>query len=251
MRHFNVDLLKTSYDFGQRLALGRWGEADEVACVALFLASDLDARNGKKRSTFWTGYKAHFTRTCDDDAPQLITQVQTTPAPRSDEGVLSAIHADLAEKELLPGQHLVDSGYATLANLVTSRSDHEVDLVGPTKNISELHEPASVWRGKRVETELDNIACQLFTVLITHNDFPFQSFGIMRANTLASIKFSDLLPVLKHIKSLANIPQDIGVLLDFELEVGRRTVDFYLELLVNGWATSSFSRRESVLDFRV
>lgn len=93
---------------------------------------DLDARNGKKRSTFWTGYKVHFTQTCDEDAPQLITHVQTTPAPRSDEGVLSAIHADLAEKELLPDQHLVDSGYTTLTNLVTSRSDHEVDLVGPT-----------------------------------------------------------------------------------------------------------------------
>ena len=26
---------------GQRLALGRWGKDDEVACVALFLASDL------------------------------------------------------------------------------------------------------------------------------------------------------------------------------------------------------------------
>jgi transposase len=74
----------------------------------------------------------HFTQTCDDDAPQLITHVQTTPAPSSDEGALSAIHANLAEKELLPGQHLVDSGYTTLANLVTSRSDHEVDLVGPT-----------------------------------------------------------------------------------------------------------------------
>lgn len=49
---------------------------------------DLDARNGKKRSTFWTGYKVHFTQTCDEDAPQLITHVQTTPAPHSDEGVL-------------------------------------------------------------------------------------------------------------------------------------------------------------------
>ncbi len=60
----------------------------------------------------------HFTQTCDEDAPQLITHVQTTPAPSSDEGVLSAIHADLAEKDLLPNQHLVDSGYTTLTNLV-------------------------------------------------------------------------------------------------------------------------------------
>jgi transposase len=93
---------------------------------------DLDARNAKKRATFWTGYKVHFTQTCDEDAPQLITHVETTAAPLIDEGVLSTIHADLAEKDLLPDQHLVDSGYTTLSNLVTSRSGHEVDLVGPT-----------------------------------------------------------------------------------------------------------------------
>ncbi len=62
----------------------------------------------------------------------MITHVQTTPAPLSDEGVLSALHADLNEKELLPGQHLVDSGYVTIANLVESQSGYGVDLVGPT-----------------------------------------------------------------------------------------------------------------------
>jgi transposase len=43
-----------------------------------------------------------------------------------------AIHADLAEKELLPDQHLVDAGYVTIANLVQSQSGYDVDLVGPT-----------------------------------------------------------------------------------------------------------------------
>lgn len=42
---------------------------------------DPDARNGKKRTTYWTGYKVHFTQTCDDEAPQLITHVETTAAP--------------------------------------------------------------------------------------------------------------------------------------------------------------------------
>ncbi len=37
----NWDLVKTGYDFQSRLALGRWGHPDEVAKVALFLASDL------------------------------------------------------------------------------------------------------------------------------------------------------------------------------------------------------------------
>src|SRR5438132_709246 len=93
---------------------------------------DLDARYGKKRTTLWVGYKVHFTQTCDEDAPHLVTHVETTPAPRSSEGVLSAIHTSLAEKELLPEHHLVDAGYVTIANLVQSQSGHAVDLVGPT-----------------------------------------------------------------------------------------------------------------------
>jgi transposase len=93
---------------------------------------DLDARYGKKRTTLWVGYKVHFTQTCDADAPQLITHVETTQAPLPDAGALSAIHTDLAEKELLPEHHLVDAGYVTIANLVTTASYSGVDLVGPT-----------------------------------------------------------------------------------------------------------------------
>src|SRR5260370_14534718 len=78
------------------------------------------------------GYKVHFTQTCDEDAPQLTTHVETSPAPSSDEGVISAIHVDLAEKDLLPDQHLVDAGYATLNNLVKTQANYGVDLVGPT-----------------------------------------------------------------------------------------------------------------------
>lgn len=41
IQKFKVDLIKTGYDFQTRLALSRWGVPDEVARVALFLASDL------------------------------------------------------------------------------------------------------------------------------------------------------------------------------------------------------------------
>jgi NAD(P)-dependent dehydrogenase (short-subunit alcohol dehydrogenase family) len=41
MRRLDVDLMRTGYHFASRLSLGRWGQPDEVACVALFLASDL------------------------------------------------------------------------------------------------------------------------------------------------------------------------------------------------------------------
>jgi transposase len=112
---------------------GQWRKEPNLPAAQLIASPyDLEARNGKKRATVWLGYKVHFTQTCDEDAPQLITHVQTTPAPHSDEGVLSAIHADLTEKELLPGQHLVDAGYVTIANLVESQSSSGVDLVGPT-----------------------------------------------------------------------------------------------------------------------
>jgi transposase len=52
--------------------------------------------------------------------------------PEVDEGVLRAIQTDLAEKDLLPEQHLVDAGYVTIANLVKTSADYGVDLVGPT-----------------------------------------------------------------------------------------------------------------------
>jgi len=112
---------------------GQWRPEPALPAAQLITSPyDPDARNGKKRATFWTGYKVHFTQTCDEEAPQLITHVETTPAPLSDEGVLSTIHADLTEKELLPEHHLVDAGYVTIANLVGSQSDYGVDLVGPT-----------------------------------------------------------------------------------------------------------------------
>jgi len=40
-KHFDFSILKTSYDFNQRLPLGRLGEPDDIAKVVLFLSSDL------------------------------------------------------------------------------------------------------------------------------------------------------------------------------------------------------------------
>lgn len=112
---------------------GRWRLEPALPAAQLITSPyDLDARNGKKRTTFWVGYKVHFTQTCDEDAPYLITHVKTTQAPLSDEGVVSAIHADLAEKKLLPEQHLVDAGYVTAPNLEKTQSGYGVDLIGPT-----------------------------------------------------------------------------------------------------------------------
>jgi transposase len=102
---------------------GQWRVEPALPAAQLINSPyDLDARYGKKRTTLWVGYKVHFTQTCDEDVPQLITHVQTTPAPLPDEKALSKVHADLAEKDFLPNQHLVDAGSVDATNLIESRA---------------------------------------------------------------------------------------------------------------------------------
>lgn len=43
LRKLDFSLIKTGYDFKQRLSLGRIGEADHIAKAAIFLASDLSS----------------------------------------------------------------------------------------------------------------------------------------------------------------------------------------------------------------
>jgi len=92
---------------------------------------DPEARYGLKRETRWTGYKVHLTETCDDDRPHLLTQVETTVAPAADVEQLAAIQAALGQKQLLPGEQLVDASYVRGSHLVDSRTRHGIDPVGP------------------------------------------------------------------------------------------------------------------------
>ncbi len=110
-----------------------WRADHELPPCAVRITSphDREARFATKRETSWLGYKVHLTETCDSDLPHLITAVQTTAATAADSSVIAAIHADLAEAALLPQEHLVDAGYMDADNLVASRQDHGVDLVGP------------------------------------------------------------------------------------------------------------------------
>jgi transposase len=94
---------------------------------------DPEALYAQKRDTSWVGYKVHVTETCDDDAPHLLTHIETTPASQADDDALPPIHEALATHELLPQRHLVDTGYVDAQALVTSRKDHDVDLFGPTR----------------------------------------------------------------------------------------------------------------------
>ena len=113
---------------------GTWiaGEGRLETAKLFYSPYDLDASAAKKRSTYWIGYKVHFTETCDEDLPRLITHVATDIGPIPDRKALPDIHAALDQQELLPVQHLVDAGYVDAEALVTSQAEYQVDLVGPT-----------------------------------------------------------------------------------------------------------------------
>lgn len=108
---------------------------DGIPKAARFLSSphDPDAHLGKKGTTCWIGYKVALTETCEDDAPQLITHVETTPAPTADGEMTPRVHRALEAKGLLPATHLVDTGFLDAELLVASERDYGVELLGPTR----------------------------------------------------------------------------------------------------------------------
>jgi transposase len=77
------------------------------------------------------GYKVHLTETCVPDAPNLITQVETTPATPTDDAATATIQADLADRQLTPTIHLVDAGYLDGELLASSQEAYGIDLCGP------------------------------------------------------------------------------------------------------------------------
>jgi transposase len=110
-----------------------WRGKDNLPPQSQLIQSPYDpqARNRTKRQLNWTGYTAHFSETCDPDTPHLITHVETTPATTADIHLTGRIHAALAQKELLPAEHLVDTAYVDAGQLLTSQTDYALELVGP------------------------------------------------------------------------------------------------------------------------
>lgn len=111
----------------------RFREKKDLGSSADLIVSpyDTEARFSIKRGMEWIGYKLHFTETCDEAAPHLITHVETTSAAIPDAQVLPLIHEGLAADDLLPDMHLVDTGYTDAEGLVSSQRDYGVTLLGP------------------------------------------------------------------------------------------------------------------------
>lgn len=102
------------------------GKADRIVSPY-----DTDARFRAKSGRDWSGYMVHFTETCDADRPHLVTHTDTTPANVHDMARLEPIHGALADKGLLPCEHLVDAGYVSAGHLVQAAQRHGIALIGP------------------------------------------------------------------------------------------------------------------------
>ncbi|WP_037650501.1 transposase, partial [Streptomyces flavidovirens] len=99
--------------------------------MRLVTPHDIQARGSVKRDTMWDGYKVHLTETCDAQAPNLITNVATTLATVPDSVMSQTIHAGLADRDCLPGEHWVDAGYPTASQVLAAHTEYGVALQGP------------------------------------------------------------------------------------------------------------------------
>lgn len=112
-----------------------WRANDNIPPAAQFISSpyDTEAHYARKHTTQWVGYKLFITETCDDERPQLMTHIETTPGPVSDGTVTPRIHDALQQRDMLPETHLVDTGFLDAELLAATPDQYGVDLYGPTR----------------------------------------------------------------------------------------------------------------------
>jgi transposase len=125
----------------------RWRTNEELPPANQFVSTpyDLDAHYSQKRTTSWVGYKVHLSESCDVDLPHVITNVETTSAPTSDDAVTPRIHAALEQRNVLPDIHLVDTGFIDAELIVESERQYNVDLYGPVRG--DYHRQAREGKG--------------------------------------------------------------------------------------------------------
>src|SRR5499426_4072707 len=142
----------------------RFKEPRELPRAAAHIESpyDVDARYRTKGSTQWTGYMVHVSETCEDTTPHLLTHVQTTSAAVHEAMCTDDIHQALTEKDLAPQEHLVDAAYVDAALLVSSRQDHGIDVIGPTRpNVSWQTQVEGAYRLEQftIDWEHEQVRC--------------------------------------------------------------------------------------------
>jgi transposase len=127
-----VAVLRTVWDqrFTHEAGVVRVRE-QTVDCTALIVTPhDPGVRVGEKRGKAWLGEKVHVSETATPGGPNFITDVTTVAAPSVDSAALPTIRAQLAQRDLLPAEQVVDAGYVSGEQLAQSAAAG-IDLVGP------------------------------------------------------------------------------------------------------------------------
>jgi transposase len=141
-----VEILRTVWSQQYQITEGaddfrvQWRKGGELVPAAEQIESPYDPESPycTHNTTDWKGYKVHFTETCDDDADlHVITHVETTLATSQDVDAPAPIHQALAQRDLLPREHLMDAGYVDADLVVEAQRDYAIDIVGPiTRDVS-------------------------------------------------------------------------------------------------------------------
>jgi transposase len=138
-------------DEGGREVIGRrepGGDGVPPAHIKISSPYDGDARWGAKKDLHWLGYKLHISETCDDPPacgcppqgrcghdvrPNLVTAVATTPATVCDIEMTAPVNATLAGRDLAPGRHYLDTGYASALAILDAARLAGITLVTPLR----------------------------------------------------------------------------------------------------------------------
>ncbi|MCX4431438.1 IS1182 family transposase [Streptomyces mirabilis] len=111
----------------------RWRDGHALPPASLRFDSpyDTDAHYCTKNGTEWSGYRVHYTETCEEQRPEIVVHVATTIAPVQDGQLTEQIHDDLAQTALAPAEHVVDAAYITPAHVQRAQQVHGITLLGP------------------------------------------------------------------------------------------------------------------------
>src|SRR4029077_8482842 len=112
-RHYERTMDEAATPGGGRTYRVRFNPSQELPPATEGIESpyDAEARYRHKRDTQWTGYMVHVSETCEPTTPHLLTHVHTTPATVHEAQCTVPIQQALVDKDVPPGEHLVDAAY--------------------------------------------------------------------------------------------------------------------------------------------
>lgn len=72
-----------------------------------------------------------MTESYNEERPELMVHVATTHSTVQDVEMAPIVHSDLAKRQLLPGEHVVDNGCVTPAHIERAARVHGITLLDP------------------------------------------------------------------------------------------------------------------------